>query len=118
MENFNDSKKLVSVSNEAQLQILRLNNIWIKCHESVKNGDLTSYKWHLDRAWIELTADAQKKDKDLYFKAMKKINKYIARANNPDNLYNLLQNKEIFLKCLQEDVGKGGKRKKEGDSWF
>ena len=72
MENFNDSKKLVSVYNEAQLQILRLNNIWIKCHEAVKNGNLISYKWQLDRAWIELTADAQKQDKDLYFKAMKK----------------------------------------------
>ncbi len=116
--NFNDSKKLVSVYNEAQLQIIRLSNIWTKCHDCIKNGDLSAYKWLLDRAWIELTADAEKINKNFYFKSIKTINKYIGRVNNDDSLYMILQNKEIFLKLLQEDAGKGGKRKSEGKSWF
>ena len=117
-DKFSDEKKSISVYNEAQLQILRLNNIWVECHECVKRGDLISYKWKLDRAWIELSADAKTLNEKSYFAAMKKINDYISKANNEEVLYNLLQKKEIFLKNLQEDAGKGSKRKREGKSWF
>ncbi len=118
MEEFKDDKKLVSVYNEAQLQIMRLNDIWIKCHGFVKGGDLKNYKWQLDRAWIELSADAEKLDTDFYSEAIEIINKAISKATNSSILYNLLQKKEIFLKNLQEDAGKGGKRKEKDESWF
>lgn len=118
MENFDDSKKLVSVYNEAQLQIMRLNNIWTKCHNYASKGDLTSYKWELDRAWIELSPDANKLNEKKYFKINDEINKAIASSKNSNSLYMLLQRKEIFLKLLQEDAGKGGKRKRVGDAWF
>ncbi len=117
-DNFDDSKKLVSVYNEAQLQIMRLNNIWTKCHNYAQTGNLSAYKWQLDRAWIELSADAEKLNKNHYFKAIDLINSAISRSKSDDSLYNLLIKKEIFLKLLQEDSGKGGKRKREGGSWF
>ena len=116
--NFDDSKKLVSVYNEAQLQIMRLNNIWTKCHNYVQSGNLVAYKWQLDRAWIELSADAKQLSGKHYFKSMDIINSAIAKSKNNYSLYNLLIRKEIFLKLLQEDAGKGGKRKREGGSWF
>ena len=117
-DDFDDSKKLVSVYNEAQLQIMRLNNIWTKCHNYAQTGNLDAYKWQLDRAWIELSADADKLNKTFYFNAVDKINSFIAKSKNDNSLYNLLIKKEIFLKGLQEGCGKGGKRKREGGSWF
>ena len=53
-----------------------------------------------------------------YFKVIETMNSAIARAKDNDSLYQLLERKEIFLKLLQEEVGKGSKRKKEGGSWF
>ena len=118
MADFDDSKRLVSVYNEAQLQIMRLNNIWTKCHNYAQHGNLSAYKWQLDRAWIELSADAEKLNKKYYFDAIELINSSIAKSKNNDSLYNLLIRKEIFLKLLQEECGKGSKRKREGGSWF
>ena len=118
MDEFDDSKKLVSVYNEAQLQIMRLNNIWTKCHNYAQSGNLSAYKWQLDRAWIELSADAVKINKKHYFDAIDMINAAIAKSKNNQSLYNLLIKKEIFLKSLQEEAGKGSKRKREGGSWF
>lgn len=118
MDDFKDSNKLVSVYNEAGLQIMRLNNLWIDCHDCVKDGDLVKYKWKLDRAWIELSADAVKLDKKYYFEAIKMFNDAISKSKNNDSLYQLLQKKEIFLKELQEEAGKGSKRKEKDSEWF
>ena|SRR3990167_8410283 len=118
MDNFDDKKKLVSVYNEAQLQIMRLGGIWTKCHNFRQKGDLTNYKWELDGAWIELSTDAKQLNQAYYYTAMDKINMAIANSKNTDSLYRLLQKKEMFLKQLQEDAGKGGKRTKEGGSWY
>ena len=118
MEKFDDSKKYVSVYNEAQLQIDRLDEIWRQCHRYSRRGELNNYKWELDRAWIELSADAKKLNAEYYIKALDKINNTISVAQTPNQLYKALQIKEIFLRQLQEDAGKGGKRKKEGGSWY
>lgn len=118
MEPFDDSKKVVSVYNEAQFQIERLNDIWVKCHGYAKKGKLLLYKWELDRAWVELSTDAKKINKEYYFQGIDKLNSAIARANNQESLYLLLQKKEIFLRNLQDVAGKGSKRRKEGGTWF
>lgn len=118
MDSFDDSKKFVSVYNEAALQINRLDEIWNKCHKYAHSGNLNAYKWQLDRAWVELSADAKKLNEKYYFNVVDKINNVIAKANNSNLIYILLQKKEIFLRELQEDAGKGGKRRKEGGSWY
>lgn len=114
---FDDTKKLVSVYNEAQMQIDRLDEIWRNCHRYVRAGNLISYKWELDRAWIELSEDARKIN-DKYKNLVEKYNEAISKCNNSNQLYQLLQKKEIFLKGLQEASGKGSKRKQEGGTWF
>lgn len=119
MGEFNDEKKLVSQYNEAQLQILRLNTLWVECHAACKAGNLTRYKWLLDRSWIELSADAaSSQKKKYYFDSITVLNKAVANSKNKDHLYDILQKKEIFLKFLQEGVGKGAKRKEEDSGFF
>lgn len=118
MDNFSDKKTLISLFNEAGYQIARLNNHWTKCSNYASSGNLEKWKWELDRAWVELSADAQQRNKDFYFPAIERYNKAISNCTNRNMLYKLLESKEIFLRQLQEDVGKGGK-KEEGyqDDW-
>lgn len=117
MVEFTDKKINVSEFNEAAYQIARLNNLWTLCNTHSRKGNLIEYKWLLDRIWIELSADAKETDKKYYYDGIKVINNAIAKANNKDVLYNLLQRKEIFLKELQENVGKGGKKSKHFEDW-
>lgn len=115
MENFSDKKTFVSEYNEAGYQIARLNSLWTLSNNYARSGQLEKWKWILDRIWVELSADAKKKDETKYFKEVKRLNLIIGKAKISSELYNALQDKEIFLRSLQEDVGKGGKRKEQFD---
>lgn len=131
-ENF-DKKVALSEFNEAVYQIARLNVLWSICNTLASSGKLTEWKWKLDRIWIELSADAKQKDgkelwdiylskdykdfsernKNSYLARLKLINENIAKAKTREELYNTLQEKEIFLRTLQDDVGKGSKKRME-----
>ncbi len=116
-ETFSDKKTFTSQYNEAAFQIARLNNLWSLCNSYARIGRLQSWKWVLDRIWIELSADAKEKDKNKYFDGIKDRNATIGKAKDSQGLYNALQEKEIFLRCLQEDVGKGGKKSEGFEEW-
>jgi len=116
-DDFSDKKVLISQYNEAAFQIARLNNLWQLCNNYARAGDLDQWKWVLDRIWIELSADAKQKDETQYFNGIKVLNISISKAEGNANLYNTLQEKEIFLKGLQEGVGKGGKKSEEYTDW-
>ena len=110
-----DTKDMTSDFNEAKLQIFRLHLLWLSCNTLSQIGKLTEWKWKLDTIWRELSPDATIKDKgkdikDTYFYKIKKLNLAIAEAKEDKDIYNALQEKEIFLRCLQEEVGKGSKR--------
>ncbi len=114
VEQDNIKKELTSDFNEAKFQIYRLHILWITCNTLSNDGELTKWKWKLDTIWRELSPDAHQKDegkeKDTYFKEYKDLNDKIAKAKGNTALYNALQEKEIFLRRLQEEVGKGGKK--------
>ena len=116
---FTSQKVLVSQYNEAGFQIARLNVLWMSCNNFCRVGRLDSWKWTLDRIWIELSPDANKKDESKkkkgkkYFDEVKELNEKVAETKNRAGLYNALQEKEIFLRILQDDVGKGAKRTTE-----
>ena len=112
MDSFNDKRKLVSEFNEASFQIMRLHELWLKANLQSVKGDLIGWKWTLDSIWRELAADAIVKDKEKYFMKLKLLNSKIAQSKG-SNLYTSLDGKHIFLKTLQEDLGKGGKKKSE-----
>lgn len=113
MSAFNDKKTMMSEFNEAAYQIARLNTLWSLCNDYAREGKLYKYKWVLDRIWVELSADATQKNEEKYYSRVKILNKYISQTKNSSSLYALLQEKEIFLKSLQEDVGKGGKKQQQ-----
>lgn len=112
------SSSFLSDFNEAKFQIYRLHIMWLECNNHSKNGKLTQWKWVLDIIWRELAPDAYRKEKsyeekDKYSIRINKLNEDITKAEKiRDNtsFYQSLQNKEIFLRKLQDDVGKGSKR--------
>ena len=108
---FSDKKDFTSAFNEAGYQIARLNVLWNTCNSLSRNGRLTQWKWLLDTIWRELTPDATQKDENKYFGEVKELNNKISNPKGPGDLYIALQEKEIFLRCLQDAVGKGSKRK-------
>lgn len=108
-------KELTSDFNEAKFQIYRLHILWTTCNNLSFEGKLSEWKWKLDSIWRELTPDARYKDKgkekaDTYFYKNDMLNDKIAKAKGRVELYNALQEKEVFLRCLQDEVGKGTKK--------
>lgn len=120
-DDYMEKKDFTSDFNEAKYQILRLHVLWQSCNHLSQSGRLEEWKWKLDAIWRELSPDAKLKDdnqdkkKDTYFYKVKELNKDISKTKNDDVLYSVLQEKEIFLRCLQEAVGKGGRRSSGDD---
>lgn len=110
MDDFNDKKALLSEFNEAVFQIHRLHNIWQLSNNYARKGQLQEWRWILDRAWVELATDAKEKDEKKYFSEMKQLDDRIAKAKTDGELYPALKEKEIFLRVLQNAVGKGSKK--------
>lgn len=100
----------LSEFNEAVRQVVRLGNIWENCHNYSRKGELIKYKWELDRAWIELGSDGRRLNSRYYVESIKTLNRKIADAKTKPELYRMLQKKEEFLRDLQEEAGKGGKK--------
>lgn len=110
-------KELLSDFNEAKFQIYRLHESWTKCNSYSTSGKLTQWKWELDVVYRELSKDADGIKRRDYLKDIEEINKEIIRAeilarknNNPEHIYQALSKKEIILRALQDDSGKGSKR--------
>lgn len=118
VEDFNDNKKLISEFNEAGFQILRLHEYWNDCGKYSRDGNYDKWKWTLDVIWLELYADAIVKNEDKYVKELKLRDKMVELAKGKNQLYYALKKKQEFLKKLQDDVGKGGKRREEFGDMF
>ncbi len=111
-EPFDGKKDRTSDFNEAKYQILRLHLLWQSCNTLSQNGQLVKWKWKLDAIWRELAADAKEKNELLLYEKNKLLNNKIAfNKDEEDKLYLSLQDKEIFLRTLQESVGKGSKKR-------
>lgn len=106
-----NSKK--SDFNEANFQILRLNNLWVAYHTFMATNNFFSAHKILESIWTELAEDARQKDK-IYFMCIEQFNKWVNEFKNDlSRLEQVLKRKAIFLKGLQERVGKGGKKSKQ-----
>ena len=107
--------------NEAALQIIRVNNLWVKIENCVNEGEL--YKWQplLDSIWREFRADVNHlpntvKEGDTYSEKNKvirmnktlKLKVLISGSNTRTEWNNALNERHEFLKQLQDKVGKGG----------
>lgn len=117
----------VSKYNSGIAQIFRLDELWQDTHKHSRAGRLNNWNWTLDRVWCELAGDL--KDNDDRINQFKTINESISSLNNlkdkeklGDNqynnmLYSKLIEKEIFLRKLQNDLGKGSAYQEEADDW-
>lgn len=123
-ENAIDKNNVISKFNEAGSQINRLSWLWQQCNALSGSGEYLKWKWELDKIWRELYPDAANKeneDNKAYTKQNKLINMKIGLAekrNIPSLMYQVLQEKELFLRKLADEVGKGGKRGAAEDDDF
>lgn len=110
------NEEYTSKYNEAALQIMRLNISWIKCGNFAQKGQLTEWKWELDKVWRELASDAAQKHTEDWHKnpintkmtALFKLIRVNEEKRDYPAMYKWLSNTEITLRRLQNDVGKGG----------
>jgi len=113
-------EKLISQYNEAKLQIFRLHNIWLQARIYREAGKLEKLRWVLDSAKLELNTDAVRLDKEgsTFLSDLKAIEEEIKKTvdgKDPAQTYNKLIEKEIILRNIQEEAGKGGKLRYEDD---
>jgi len=103
--------------NSAFTQIYRLDTLWKDCNNFSRTGKLKNWNWTLDRIWMELAGDLPKEDPKLNeFEVIdKKIKsivnktllKQISISSFQPELYKSLMEKELFLRRLQNSLGKG-----------
>ncbi len=115
----------VSKINSAALINLRLNNLWIDSNNHSRKSQYSSWNADLDCVWKELGGDVKKGSPDS--KAFGEINEKLGKTSpisnwkgekgfvkiNQSDLekqnkqYQLLMEKELFLRRLQNHQGKG-----------
>ncbi len=109
MENFEEKSSQISKYNEAGLQIMRLNELWLRAEFYASHGSLIKWKFKLDSIWRELYADVLRSDKskDIIKKNIK-LKKTISECKTSSTLYDSLNERHQFLKENQDSFGKGG----------
>lgn len=120
------TEDFTSAYNEGMLQIQRLHQLWVQANSYSRQGLYTKWRWTLDTIWRELSRDAinseplkegesfDKIEEIYWFKEYKKLNERIDDAlvkKQLHGVYTSLSTLEIFLRSLQDEVGKGGKYK-------
>lgn len=97
--------------NEAGLQILRLHGTWTVIESNISKGQLNTWKFLLDSIWRELYADIfhlGDSEARIKIKENERLKDNIAKAKTKEALYDALNERHLFLKRLQDEVGKGG----------
>jgi len=119
-----ESEKLSKI-NSAALINLRLTNLWIDANNHSRKGEYSSWNADLDCVWRELGGDTTKKGEEPkdFMEITKRLSKVSPLSNwksekgfaeiSKDDLtkqnkqYQLLMEKELFLRRLQNKQGKG-----------
>lgn len=98
----------VSRYNEAGLQIMRLNQLWLRSEIYANKGLLIKWKFILDSIWRELYSDVKRKEKsEDVIEENNKLKKTISQSKISSSMYNALDERHQFLKGVQDSVGKG-----------
>ena len=99
-----DSERKLSKYNSAMAQQMRLDFLWQRCNELSCAGNLQSWNWKLDALWRELSADATPEEAV----TIDDINeRYIKVIKDKGKMYQILIQKEIALRKIQNNQGKG-----------
>ena len=109
-EGIDEDNSKTSKYNSGIAQILRLSDLWEKCHKYKLKGDYKNWKTTLDSIWSELARDLIP-DTPRYKKYNLLHAKFILdcynHKSNLNFLYHIMLNGEIDLGRLQNELGKG-----------
>ena len=127
--------------------ILRIDILWKDTHKHSRNGEYSKWNGDLDRIWLELARDLNKKEesnteeeaKSDFAKKEKQFNdindelkKFMPfiddglrgfqkptgeQADNRINQYDILMKKQMFLARLENELGKGTSYEDEDDEF-
>jgi hypothetical protein len=127
MEDQDYKSKTTSFFNEGVMQLQRLHNIWLDIRKFREAGEFDKAKGSLMSAYVELSPDVESLDSKFGKRKMDNsgIDKnYKTKLNELDKslddaaskmkrieVYKLLVEKEIILRRVQEESGKGAKYK-------
>ncbi len=102
--------------NEAAQQVSRLHESWVIIKSLRRKGRLIDWNFELDDIFLELSGDKNwKKEYETTFYAL--MPEYVrAKKNGEAALYQFLLKKHMFLKQLQDRLGKGSAYNKKDDS--
>ena len=124
MDNYEKEVERTSKYNSAVAQLQRLNNLLNIGHTAAMSGNYRKWNYVLDRVWCELCADFSPGDDREYkygllLNELNKTGKIVQQeikgfsSQNNDTLiakqYSLLTKREIFLRRLVNELGKGTK---------
>ena len=94
--------------NAGLFELMRLHEIWMRCHQYKRAGNLAKWNDELDCAWTELDSDLDIKKHKQYFDIFDKLMAdTIKFSKNRIILNQILMKKQIFLKRVQNVQGKG-----------
>lgn len=111
----------VSEFNSSLLAIQRLHNLWLDINKFSQRGNFQQWNYCLDVILRELSWDLIKSDKENnsnFKEQLEEIEASINTINKTPNsnskksiLYSILNKKEILLRQIQENSGKGSRYK-------
>lgn len=123
-----EQEQKISKYNSGVAIQIRLDLVWKDANDHSRKGDFTKWNNDLDVVWRELARDISTKDWDIKKKELEKFDTDISNIGNAaveppkgfqkidpkvwkkrDELYKLLVEKELFLKRLENELGKGTK---------
>ncbi len=104
MAYYQEEEEKKSKYNAAVAQLYRLDTLWQGCHFFRAKGNLINWNYRLDCIWTELASDSNTDDGKKFNFFMKLI---VRHRKNRTILNQVLMEKEIFLRKLQNKQGKG-----------
>lgn len=104
MKDYQPEENKKSKYNAAVSQMFRLDSLWQECQRLRGEGNLKDWNHRLDFIWTELADHADQNHEKRFKVFMKLIVKY---NKNVIFLNQILMRKEIFLRQLQNEQGKG-----------
>lgn len=126
MQTEEEGDKKVSKFTGALAQIYRIDGLWRDVNSHSRNGLFEKWNMDLDRMWSELSRDLSDEEFTIYEEKfdnfdddLSKFKEFydnepegfkVADKNAKENrakIYRILMNKELFLRRLENHVGKG-----------
>lgn len=116
----------VSKYNSGMAIIMRLDSLWKDTHRHSREGNFEKWNCDLDRIWCELARDlnegeysGKKEEFEEFDNKLKEFGKFIdnitdafksptkEQITNREKQYHVLMEKELFLRRLENALGKG-----------